>query len=128
VTLEGPDAAKVGDEINVSVKLASGQSLGRVRAQVRFDAAALQLVSAEPGSLAPSGTSKVDLRPGGVQLELAGGADAPVSGTGSVIDMRFKVVAPRPAASIDTQVVLLGADGVAVAATAATPLKMAFTQ
>jgi general secretion pathway protein D len=129
VTLEGPDSAKVGDEINVSVKLASGQNLGRVRAQVRFDAAALQLVSAEPGSLAPSGnTPKVDLRPGGVQLELAGSADAPVSGTGSVIDMRFKVVAPRPAASIDTQVVLLGADGVAVAATAATPLKMAFTQ
>jgi general secretion pathway protein D len=128
VTLEGPDTAKVGDEINVSVKLASGQNLGRVRAQVRFDAAALQLVSAEPGNLAPSGTPKVDLRPGGVQLELTGSADAPVSGTGSVIDMRFKVVAPRPAASIDTQVVLLGADGVAVAATAATPLKMAFTQ
>jgi general secretion pathway protein D len=129
VILEGPDSAKVGDEINVSVKLASGQNLGRVRAQVRFDAAALQLVSAEPGSLAPSGnTPKVELRPGGVQLELAGSADAPVSGTGSVIDMRFKVVAPRPAASIDTQVVLLGADGVAVAATAATPLKMAFTQ
>jgi general secretion pathway protein D len=129
VTLEGPDTAKVGDEINVSVKLASGQNLGRVRAQVRFDASALQLVSAEPGSLAPSGnTPKVDLRPGGVQLELAGSADAPVSGTGSVIDMRFKVVAPRPAASMDTQVVLLGADGVAVAATAATPLKMTFTQ
>ena len=73
-------------------------------------------------------THSFDLRPGGVQLELAGSADAPVSGTGSVIDMRFKVVAPRPAASIDTQVVLLGADGVAVAATAATPLKMAFTQ
>jgi general secretion pathway protein D len=129
VTLEGPDTAKVGDEINVAVKLASGQNLGRVRAQVRFDASALQLVSAEPGSLAPSGnTPKVEVRPGGVQLELAGSADAPVSGTGSVIDMRFRVVAPRPTASMDTQVVLLGADGVAVAATAATPLKMAFTQ
>jgi general secretion pathway protein D len=129
VTLEGPDTAKVGDEINVSVKLASGQNLGRVRAQVRFDASALQLVSAEPGNLAPSGDApKVELRPGGLQIELAGGADAPVSGSGSVVDMRFRVVAPRPAASMDTQVVLLGADGVAVAATAATPLKMAFTQ
>lgn len=127
VTLEGPDNAKVGDEINISVKLATGQDLGRVRAQVRFDATALQLVSAEPGDLAPAGEApKVDLRPGGVQLELAG--SAPVSGSGSVVNMRFRVVAPRPSVSIDTQVVLLGEDGVAIAATAATPLKIAVTQ
>jgi general secretion pathway protein D len=129
VTLEGPDSAKVGDEIGVSVKLAAGQALGRVRAQVRFDATALQLISAEPGDMTPTGdTPKVDIRAGGVQLELAGSADAPVSGTGSVIDMRFRVVAPRPAVSIDTQVVLVGEDGVAVAATAATPLKIAVSQ
>jgi general secretion pathway protein D len=130
VTLEGPDSAKVGDEIGVSVKLAAGQGLGRVRAQVRFDAAALQLVSAEPGDIAPTGgdAPKVDIRAGGVQLELAGSAAAPVSGTGSVIDMRFRVVAPRPALSIDTQVVLVGEDGVAIAATAATPLKIAVSQ
>jgi general secretion pathway protein D len=129
VTLEGPDSAKVGDEIGVSVKLAAGQALGRVRAQVRFDATALQLISAEPGDMTPTGdTPKVDIRSGGVQLELAGSADAPVSGTGSVIDMRFRVVAPRPAVSIDTQVVLVGEDGVAVAATAATPLKIAVSQ
>jgi hypothetical protein len=129
VTLEGPDAAKVGDEIPVTVRLASAQELGRVRAQVRFDASALQLVSAEPGDLAPAGDSpKVDSRPGGVQLELAGGADSPVRGNGSVLDMRFKVLAARPALSVDTQVVLVGEDGVPVAATAATPLKIATSQ
>jgi general secretion pathway protein D len=128
VTLEGPDTAKVGDEISVAVKLSSGeQPLGRVRAQVRFDATALQLVSAEPGDLAPAGDApKVELRPGGVQLELGGGT--PVSGSGSVVDMRFRVVAPKPSVSIDTQLVLVGEDGVAVAATAATPLKIAVTQ
>jgi len=125
VTLEGPDTAKVGDEISVAVKLSSGeQPLGRVRAQVRFDASALQLVSAEAGDLAPAGDApKVNLRPGGVQLELGG--STPVSGSGSVVDMRFRVVAPRPSVSIDTQLVLVGEDGVAVAATAATPLKIA---
>jgi general secretion pathway protein D len=130
VTLEGPDAAKVGDEISVAVKLSSGQPLGHVRAQVRFDAAALQLISAEPGNLAPAGdTPKVTTRPGGVQLELSGTTDAPVSGGGgSIVDMRFRVVMPRPALSIDTQVVLVGEDGVAVAATAATPLKIAVSQ
>jgi general secretion pathway protein D len=127
VTLEGPETAKVGDEISVSVKLATEQELGRVRAQVRFDASALQLVSAEPGALAPAGESpKVESRPGGVQLQLGG--STPVSGSGSVIEMRFRVVTPKPSVSIDTQLVLVGEDGVAVAATAATPLKIAVTQ
>jgi general secretion pathway protein D len=126
VTIEGPDTAKVGEEVSVSVKLASTSALGRIRTQVGFDAAALQLVSAEPGDLAPSGEApKVDTRPGGVQLELSGSESAPVSGSGSLIDLRFRVVAARPAIAITTQVVLVGVDGVAVAATQATPLKIA---
>lgn len=125
VTIEGPDTAKVGDEVSVSVKLTSTSALGRIRTQVGFDAAALQLVSAEPGDLAPSGeTPKVDMKPGGVQLEFTGSEGAPVSGSGSLIDLRFRVVAARPA-TIATQVVLVGEDGVAVAATQATPLKIA---
>ena len=128
VTLEGPESAKVGDEIDVAVRLVSGEPLGRVHAQVRFDPSALQLETAEPGDLVPAGDSpKVDLRPGGVQLELATGSDAPISGGGTIVNMRFKVVAPRPAVTVDTQVALLGEDGVAVAATAATPLKIATT-
>lgn len=129
ITIEGPDTAKVGDEISVSVKLASTSALGRIRTQVGFDAAALQLVSAEPGDLAPSGeTPKVDTKPGGVQLEFAGGEGSPIAGGGSLIDLRFRVVAARPAITIATQVVLVGEDGVAVAATQATPLKIAVTQ
>jgi general secretion pathway protein D len=129
VSIEGPDTAKVGDEVSVSVRLASTSPLGRIRTQVGFDAAALQLVSAEPGDLAPSGESpKVDLKPGGVQLELAGSDGAPVSGGGSLINLRFRVVAARPAITIATQVVLVGEDGVAVAATQATPLKIAVTE
>jgi len=126
VTIEGPETAKVGDEVSVSVKLASPSPLGRIRTQVGFDASALQLVSAEPGDLAPSGeTPKLDIKPGAVQLELAGSEGAPVSGGGTLINLRFRVVAARPAIAIATQVVLLGEDGVAVAATQATPLKIA---
>ena len=125
VTIDGPSSAKVGEEISVAVKLASAEPLGRVRAQVRFDASALQLVSAEPGDLAPSGDApKVELKPGGVQLELTGSTDAPVAGGGSIVNMRFRVVAARPGLSIATQVVLIGADGVAVASTPATPLNI----
>jgi hypothetical protein len=110
----------------VSVKLASTSPLGRIRTQVGFDAAALQLVSAEPGDLAPAGeTPKVETKSGGVQLELAGSEGAPVSGGGTLINLRFRVVAVRPEITIATQVVLVGEDGVAVAATQATPLKIA---
>ena len=91
-----------------------------------FDASALQLVSADPGDLAPSGeTPKVETKPGGVQLEFVGGEGAPVSGGGTLINLRFRVVVARPVISIATQVVLVGEDGVAVAATQATPLKIA---
>lgn len=124
VTIDGPDAAKVGDEISVAVKLSAVEALGRLRAQVRFDAGALQLVSAEPGNFASSSEQpKVDLKPGGIQLDVGGTADAPVSGVGDVLDMRFKAVAPRQSA-ITTQVILIGADGTAIAATPATPLKI----
>jgi len=125
VTIEGPDTAKVGDEVSVSVKLASTSALGRIRTQVGFDATALQLVSAEPGDLAPSGeTPKIDMKPGGVQLDFVGSEGAPVSGGGSLVNLRFRVVAARPT-TIATQVVLVGEDGVAVAATQAAPLNIA---
>jgi hypothetical protein len=126
VTIEGPDTAKVGDEISVSVKLAAPSAIGRIRTQVGFDASALQLVSAGPGDLSSGETPKVDAKPGGVQLEFAGSASTP--GSGSLIDLRFRVVAARPAIAISTQVVLVGEDGAAVAATQATPLKIAVPQ
>ncbi len=127
ITIDGPDTAKMGEEISVAVRLAAAEALGRVRAQVRFDAGVLQLVSAEPGDLAAAADSpKLDLKPGGVQLDLAGTADAPVAGGGTLLNMRFRVVAARPVA-IASQVVLVGADGVAIASTPTTPLKIAIT-
>jgi hypothetical protein len=99
VTLEGPNAAKVGEEFAVAVRLSDGDGLGRVRAQVRFDASALQLVSA---SVAPNATS------------------------GSVMTLKFRAVAPRPV-SIVTQVIAMAQDGTALASTPATPLKVSLT-
>ena len=99
------------------------------RTQVRFDATALQLESAEPGDVAASGDSpKVDVRPGGVQLELAGTSDAPLGTTGSIVNLKFRAVAPRPAVLVSTQVIVLGEDGMAMAATPGTPLKIVVSQ
>jgi hypothetical protein len=126
VAIEGPETARTGDQIDVSVKLSTGKALGRVRTQVAFDASALQLVSAEAGDLAPSGEApKIDMKPGGVQVDIAGGEGAPVTGEGSLLDLKFRVVGAKPSTSLTTQVVLVGEDGVAVAATQATPLKIA---
>lgn len=126
VSIDGPATAKVGDEIGVSVRLDGGTDIGKVRTQVRFDASALQLVSAEAGDLGQGSNPKVDSRAGGVQVEFGG--DAPIAGGGSLVNMRFKVVAVRPAISVSTQVVLVGEDGAAVAASQATPLSIASTQ
>jgi len=128
VSIDGPDSAKVGQEFDVVVRLASDTAPGRVRAQVRFDATAVQLVSAEPGDLAPAGADpKVELKPGGVQLELAAQSGASVGENGSIVTLRFRAVAARQS-QIATQVVLVGADGAAMAATPATPLQLAITQ
>jgi hypothetical protein len=64
------------------------------------------------------------MKPGGVQLELAG-SEGSLTGGGSLINLRFRVVAARPAIPVSTQVVLVGEDGLAVAATQATPLRIA---
>ena len=129
VTIEGPDSAKAGDEINVAVRLASGTAPGKLRAQVRFDASALQLLSAEPGSVAAASDSpKLDIRPGAVQLELAGNSDAPLGANGSIVDLRFRAVTPRPNVLVSTQVVMLGEGNVAMAATPGTSLKIAISQ
>ena len=129
VTIEGPDSAKVGDEFSVAVRLAADRAIGKVLAQVRFDASALQLVGTDPGDLVAGGEApKVDLKPGGVQVEIAGSPDNALAGAGTIMNLRFKAVAPRPAVPVATQVVLVGADGVAIAASPAVPLKVAITQ
>ncbi len=118
--------AKAGDEIKVAVRLASGTAAGKLRAQVRFDASALQLLSAEAGSIAASGDSpKLDIHPGAVQLELAGSNEAPLGTNGSIVDLRFRAVTPRPGVVVSTQVVMVGEGNVAMAATPGTSLKIA---
>ncbi len=120
VTLEGPTSAKVGEELTVAVRLDGATGAGKVRTQLRFDPTALQVVSADAGDVAPGG--KVDLRAGGVQLD--SGA-TPVSASGSLLNVRFKVLLARPTVTVSTQVILMGEDGVALATTQATPLAIA---
>jgi hypothetical protein len=59
-----------------------------------------------------------------VQLEYSG-ADGG-SGTGTLVTLHFRPVLARPV-QIATQVILVGEDGAAMAATPTTPLKLTIT-
>jgi general secretion pathway protein D len=127
LTLEGPAAAKVGEEFRVTVHLATDQSITRMRSQLRYDSAALQLVSADPGDMVPAaaGSPKVDTRGSGAQLEVNTTADEPVQGNGSLMVLQFKALAARPTTNILAMLSVLGGAGAAVGNSSAPPLKIA---
>jgi general secretion pathway protein D len=127
LTLEGPSAARVGEEFRVTVHLATDQSITRMRSQLRYDSAALQLVSADPGDMVPAaaGSPKVDTRGSGAQLDVTTTSDEPVQGNGSLMVLQFKALAARPATDILAMLNVLGGAGAAVGNSSAPPLKIA---
>ena len=127
LTLEGPNEAKVGEEFEVVVRLATDESITHLRSQLRFEAAALQLLSAETGNMVPAaaGSPKVNTRPGGAQLDVTTTSDSPVQGQGSLMTLQFKAVAPRSATNIQANLNVLGGSGAATANSTAPPLTIA---
>jgi hypothetical protein len=127
LTLEGPSETKVGEEFQVTVRLATDQSITRLRSQLRYDSGALQLVSASPGDMVPAaaGSPKVDTRGSGAQLEVTTTSDEPVQGSGSLMVLQFKALAARPATNIMAMMNVLGGAGAAVGNSSAEPLKIA---
>ncbi|TLY78822.1 MAG: hypothetical protein E6K41_13675, partial [Gammaproteobacteria bacterium] len=110
----------------VTVRLATDQSITHLRSQLRFDSSALQLVSASTGDLVPAaaGAPKVETRGGGAQLDVTTTSDEPVQGSGSLMVLQFKAVAARPA-TIIAMLNVLGGTGAAVGNSTAPPLKIA---
>jgi len=127
LTLEGPSEATVGEEFQVTVRLATDQSITHLRSQLRFDSSALQLVSASPGDMVPAaaGSPKVDTRGSGAQLDVTTTSDEPVQGSGSLMVLQFKALAARPATNIMAMMNVVGGTGAAVGNSSAPPLKIA---
>jgi general secretion pathway protein D len=128
LSLDGPTEARVGDEFQVAVHLSSEEAITRLRSQLRFDATTLQLVSADTGDLVPggAGSAPVSVRGGNAQLDLTT-SDAPVQGSGSLMVMRFKALAPR-STNIAAMLNVLGGTGAAVGSSSAPPLQVAIHQ
>jgi general secretion pathway protein D len=129
VTVDGPGEIAVGQEFDVTVRLASDIGISRLRGQVRFDSSALQLMSATAGDLVPAsaGSPNVDAKNGGAQLDVVA-TDEPVQGEGSLMLLRFKALTARAASPISAQVSAVGPSGAAMANAASQPLSIAIKQ
>jgi general secretion pathway protein D len=125
LTLNGPNEVNVGQEFDVTVRLASEQGISHLHGQVRFDPTAVQLVSATTGDAVPAsaGSPTVDGRSGGAQLDVNSNDD-PMHGEGDLMLLRFKALAPRGASAIAAQISALGAGGLPMANTSAPTLNL----
>jgi general secretion pathway protein D len=130
VSLDGPTEAKVGDEFQVVVQLSSQEGITRLRSQLRFEASALQLISATVGDVVPAaaGGPAVNMKGGGAQLDVVTSPDDPVQGSGSLMVLRFKALAPRGATNVAAMLNVLGGTGAAVGSSSAQPLRIAIQQ
>ena len=124
LTLEGPAEAKVGEEFDVRVQLSSQDPITHLRSQLRFDSSALQIVSASVGEVVPAsaGAPTVNTRGVGAQLDVTTPAEDPVLGSGTLMTVRFKALAPRPSSNVAAMLNVLGTTGGAVGSSAAQPL------
>jgi general secretion pathway protein D len=130
LSIDGPEQTRVGEEFQVTVHLSAHDPINKLRAQLRFDPTAIQLVSATPGGIVPAaaGAPEVNMRAGGAQLEVNTPAESPVQGDGDLMVLRFKALGPRPATAIAAMLALLGGNGVAAGNTAAEPLNIVIQQ
>jgi general secretion pathway protein D len=124
---EGPGEVAVGQEFDVTLRLAASVELTALRSTLRYDSAALELTSASAGDLIPAearaaGNPSIDPRSGRAQIEVAG--PAVVSGEGSLLTLHFKALSPRPATMISVQQfgAAAAADGKPIPAVAPRPL------
>ncbi len=105
MTVDGPAETAVGQEFDVTVRVATDIGISRLRGQVRFDSSALQLLSATAGDVVPSsaGSPTVDAKSGGAQMDVVA-SDDPIQGEGSLMLLHFKALAARPASAIAAQI------------------------
>jgi general secretion pathway protein D len=124
---EGPGQVAVGQDFSVSLLLDSPTPLASLRSQLRYDQAALELVSAEVGDFVPTSirssiSPDVQERGGRAGMTIDSMGDSPVSGSGSLLVLKFKALSPRPATMISVQQFAAnGEDGLMVPAMAPRP-------
>jgi general secretion pathway protein D len=124
LTVEGPSEAKIGDEFDVRVQLSTQDPITHLRAQLRYDSSALQIVDASVGEVVPpgAGSPTVNTKGVGAQLDVTTPPEDPVLGSGTLMTVRFKALATRPSSNIAAMVNVLGGSGSATGNASAQPL------
>ncbi len=124
LSVDGPTDAKLGDEFDVQVQLSTQDPITHLRAQLRYDSSALQIVSAGVGDVVPAGAGSptVNTKGIGAQLDLTTPPEDPVLGSGTLMTVRFKALAARPASNVAAMLNVVGGTGGAVGSTSAQPL------
>jgi general secretion pathway protein D len=96
---EGPNQAKVGDKISVTINTQSSQRVNNIGMQIGFDPSVLKAVDVIEGNflkqsnLASTFTKNIDPAGGQMTIELAGSETVGASGAGSVATLIFEAIA-----------------------------------
>jgi general secretion pathway protein D len=120
---QGPGQVAVGQEFDLTLDLDSPTELDALRAQIRYDSASLELISARSGDMLPGAVEPtIEPRAARVQLNIDDLGNAAVSGAGNIMVLRFRALAVRPATQVSVQqFAATDAEGLAVPVMAPRP-------
>jgi hypothetical protein len=110
VTWDLPAEVKSAEEFDATLNLDTGDGASVIRAQIRYDINALELVSAAAGAVVGSAETKVETPNGMVSLE-SKAASGVISGSGALMKLHFRALGARPMTSISGRVVMVSGAG-----------------
>lgn len=105
---DGPGQVSVGQEFSIVLSIDSPTPIASLRTQLRYDQAALELVSTSVGTFVPPGISsglepEIQGRGGRASLNIDSLGDEGIAGSGSLLVLNFKALTQRPASMISVQ-------------------------
>lgn len=103
--LDGEPQVSVGEEFAVTLQVANASDIGSLRSVLRFDPAVLQFIGGEAGDRVPAeqraaAEPRAEVGGGRVRFEMPGGS---VAGSGALVILRFRALAPRPQTMVALQ-------------------------
>lgn len=132
---QGPDNAKVGDIINLTLNTQSAQALRNLGFVVGFDPTVLKASEIIGGDFLQQNNSQsklsktIDQASGQIMVDMSGMAPAGTTGSGSLVTIAFEVTRAVPRSQITVgRVVPLGASGEVLAFAAPNPYSIVVGQ
>lgn len=132
---QGPNQAKVGDKISLTLNTQAPQGVSSLGFLVGYDPSVLKATDVVEGDFLKRGnaqsnfTKTIDQASGQILVDLSGAGQEGASGSGSVVILMFEVVGAKPQSEITvSRITPAGAGGEALAFTAPAPYSIAVVQ